>query len=412
MSGSERPPLDPCSIFDLPVLTEALGSLGKNADHARTIQKHALKNHGRPWEEVSEGQDLPKAVIQMLKEGFVRTTSKVVERRESKDGTIKMVVQLQDGLEVETVVIPMSPGYATICISSQVGCAMGCTFCATGMLGLKGSLTAGEIVEQIVHARDACPKGNIRNVVFMGMGEPLMNYDAVLTSCCTLTDQKTFSMPSSSITISTVGVVSAIRRLARDAPWVRLAFSLHSPDQNDRKVIIPSANKYPLGDIISAIEYFSEKSGSRVMIEYTVLQGTNASESHAEAVGKLLEGKQVVVNLIPYNPTSVSEAYQVPPPEVVESMWQILVKKYKIKTTIRQQHGVDIGGACGQLAFQREGGTVLPDMEAYANKPKTSNQKNVKNKTVSKNTTENNNQQIVIFVLIVVFAWFSLNYVQ
>eukprot|EP01060_Flectonema_neradi_P040808 TRINITY_DN942_c1_g1_i1.p1 TRINITY_DN942_c1_g1~~TRINITY_DN942_c1_g1_i1.p1 ORF type:complete len:431 (+),score=87.00 TRINITY_DN942_c1_g1_i1:58-1293(+) len=406
MSGSERPPLNPGSVFDLPLLTEAVGSLGKNADHARTIQKHALKSNGKAWEEVSEGQDLPKTVIKMLKEDFVRTTSKVVERRESKDGTIKMVVRLQDGLEVETVVIPMSPGYSTICLSSQVGCAMGCTFCATGMLGLKGSLTAGEIIEQVVHAKDACPDRNIRNVVFMGMGEPLMNYEAVLTACCTLTDQKTFSLPSTSITVSTVGVVSAIRRLARDAPWVRLAFSLHSPDQEARKVIIPSANKYPLKEIISAIEYFSEKSGSRVMIEYTVLQGTNASEEHAEAVGELLEGKEVVVNLIPYNPTSVSEVYQVPSPEVVEAMWQILVKKYKIKTTIRQQHGVDIGGACGQLAFQREGGTLLPDMEAYANRPKPAKENHHQSKQIQRPKANIHIAVAMLSVIAAAMAWY------
>ncbi|KAJ9462232.1 putative dual-specificity RNA methyltransferase RlmN 2 [Diplonema papillatum] len=362
-AGPARPPLSPGSIFDLPVLLEALGSVGKNADHARTIQKHALKSVGQPWSTICKAQELPKAVVSVLDEEFLRLTSKVVERRESVDGTVKMLVRLQDGLEVETVVIPMAPGYSTVCVSSQVGCAMGCTFCATGMMGLKGNLTAGEIVEQIVHARDTCPERNVRNVVFMGMGEPMQNYENVLTAVRTLTDQKTFSMPASSITISTVGVVSGIRSLARDAPWVRLAFSLHSPDQNARKQIVPSANRYPLDSILDALDYYSSKSTSKVMIEFTVLKGTNDSPAVAHDVGRLLQGRNVVINLIPYNPTSVKESFQVPSPETVEGMWQILVKEYNLKTTIRHQHGVDIGGACGQLALQQEGGKVLPDVE-------------------------------------------------
>ena len=302
----------------------------------------------------------------MLDRDFVRLTSKIVERRESKDGTVKMLIRLQDGMEVETVVIPMSPGYSTVCVSSQVGCAMGCTFCATGMMGLKGSLTAGEIVEQLVHAHDCCPDRNVRNVVFMGMGEPLNNYENVLTSCRTFTDQKTFSLAGNSITVSTVGVVEGIRKLARDAPWVRLAFSLHSPEQDTRTEIIPSGHRYPLPTIIDAIDYFADKSKSKVMIEFTVLKGTNDSVDVASKMGQLLQGKNVVINLIPYNPTEVDQEFQVPEPEAIEAMWQILVKKHGLKCTIRQQHGVDIGGACGQLALQQTGGTLLPDIEDAA----------------------------------------------
>eukprot|EP01061_Rhynchopus_euleeides_P004690 TRINITY_DN13938_c0_g1_i2.p1 TRINITY_DN13938_c0_g1~~TRINITY_DN13938_c0_g1_i2.p1 ORF type:complete len:424 (+),score=178.58 TRINITY_DN13938_c0_g1_i2:91-1362(+) len=382
-SGAERPALEPKSIFDLPVLLEAMGSVGKSADHARTIQKHALKGKGQPWESVCKGQDLPKSVMELLDTDFVRTTSQVIERRESVDGTVKMVVRLQDGMEVETVVIPMSPGYSTVCLSSQVGCAMGCTFCATGMMGLKGSLTAGEIVEQLVHARDTCPDRNVRNVVFMGMGEPLNNYDNVLTAVRTFTDQKTFSLSASSITVSTVGVVEGIRKLARDAPWVRLAFSLHSPKQEARRVIVPSANRYPLDQIVESLDYFADKSTHKVMIEFTVLKGTNDSEEVAAEVGELLKGRDVVINLIPYNPTDVAEEYQVPAEETVEAMWQVLVKQYGLKTTIRQQHGVDIGGACGQLALQREGGTVLPDIEGTATSP-ASQRKKYANRPLSK----------------------------
>eukprot|EP00756_Hemistasia_phaeocysticola_P000136 Hpha_TRINITY_DN10098_c0_g1::TRINITY_DN10098_c0_g1_i1::g.84029::m.84029 len=363
VKGAQREPLHPAPLFDLPTLVAALGELGKSPDHARTIQKHALKTREASWESICKGQDLPKSVIRMLEKDFVRTTSSVTEKRVSTDGTIKMVVCLQDGLEVETVVIPMSPGYWTVCVSSQVGCAMGCTFCATGFMGLKGSLTAGEIVEQIVHARDAC-SGHVRNVVFMGMGEPLHNYDAVLTACRTLTDSKTFSMPRTSITVSTVGIVQSIRQMAADAPWIRLAFSLHAPDQDERVEIVPSAKRYPLGDILEALDHYAERGGDRVMVEYCVLRGKNDSEDAARRVGQLLRGRRVVVNLIPYNPTDVKDEYQAPSEETIEKMWKVLCHECGLKCTIRQHHGRDIGGACGQLALQRTGGTVLNDIES------------------------------------------------
>eukprot|EP01064_Diplonema_japonicum_P029642 TRINITY_DN4854_c0_g2_i1.p1 TRINITY_DN4854_c0_g2~~TRINITY_DN4854_c0_g2_i1.p1 ORF type:complete len:421 (+),score=116.33 TRINITY_DN4854_c0_g2_i1:72-1334(+) len=419
MSG-KRPVLEPKSIFDLPELVSALGEVGKNADHARTIQKHALKNRGESWSAVCKGQDLPKVVMQMLDGDFVRCTSTIIERRESKDGTVKLIIQLQDGMEVETVIIPMSPGYSTVCLSSQVGCAMGCTFCATGMMGLKGNLTAGEIVEQLVHARDAAGTNNtIRNVVFMGMGEPLHNYDNVLTAARTFIDQKTFSLPSSGVTISTVGVVSSIKKLARDAPWARLAFSLHSPEQETRKVIVPSANKFSLDNIIEAIEYFTEKSKSKVMIEFTVLKGTNDTPETAQKVGKLLRGKHVQVNLIPYNPTCVKEEFQVPSEEAVETMWQILVKQFDLKCTIRQQHGVDIGGACGQLALKRDGGKVLADMEGiyqppvkhYPNAPRggKSKQEKLKKKVVSSQHWIPIAVCVLVFMLSMLAQYYSMD---
>eukprot|EP01062_Namystynia_karyoxenos_P065333 TRINITY_DN5885_c0_g1_i1.p1 TRINITY_DN5885_c0_g1~~TRINITY_DN5885_c0_g1_i1.p1 ORF type:complete len:485 (+),score=148.02 TRINITY_DN5885_c0_g1_i1:105-1457(+) len=361
--GPRRPPLHPAPLFDLPLLVQSLGELGKSADHARTIQKHALRSPRQPWDSICRGQDLPRAVIDMLEQDFVRTSSTVVEQRESVDGTVKMLIRLQDGLEVETVVIPMTPGYSTVCVSSQVGCAMGCTFCATGTMGLKGNLTAGEIVEQIVHARDACPGRNVRNVVFMGMGEPLHNYDAVITACRSLTDTKTFGMPHHSITVSTVGIVQGVRDLARDAPWVRLAFSLHSPEQEERQVIVPSARRYPLTEIIAALDQYIEAGGERVMVEYCVLRGKNDTEDSARRIGELLRGRRVVVNLIPYNPTDVTDAFQEPSEEAVEAMYRVLCHGYGLKCTIRKHHGRDIGGACGQLALQRAGGRVLSDIE-------------------------------------------------
>lgn len=357
--GPRRPALRPAPVFDLALLTDALCSVGGTAEHARAVHAHALRHPRSGWGAI-KGYNLPKAALEVLDSDFTRTSSTVAERRESVDGTVKMLIRLQDGLEVETVVIPMSAAYSTVCVSSQVGCAMGCTFCATGSMGLKGNLAAGEIVEQIVHARDACPGRNVRNVVFMGMGEPLHNYDAVLAAVRTLTDPKTFGMPRHSITVSTVGVVGGIRNLARDAPWVRLAFSLHNPDQEQRQTIVPSASRFPLTDILAALDaYLAAGEAQQVMIEFCVLRGKNDTPADARRIGELLHGRSAIVNLIPYNPTDVTDAFQVPSNDAVLAMRRVLTDEFGHLTTIRRAHGRDIGGACGQLALQRAGGRVL-----------------------------------------------------
>lgn len=238
---------------------------------------------------------------------------------------------------------------------------MGCTFCATGTLGELGNLTVGEMCEQVAHANAVLGVGNMRcrNVVFMGMGEPLNNYDAVIGACEVM--RSAFGLAASKITVSTVGVIPKMLTLARDAPGTGLALSLHAPTQELRQTIVPTATAYKLNDLMRALdEYLASAPKMKAMIEYCVLGGVNDDETCAEQLGELLRGKEVILNLIPFNPTDTPAGHVPPKPEVVQAMVKILTKKYDIFTTVRHTMGDDIDGACGQLALK---GHVESDIE-------------------------------------------------
>ena len=204
-------------------------------------------------------------------------TSKVTSSSVSSDGeTVKLLVQLQDGLSVEAVIMTYSgngsddcasKSRATVCVSSEVGCQMGCTFCATGTMGLIAELTSGEIVEQLVHARSVKP---VRNVVFMGMGEPLNNYNAVAAAIRLMIHPQVFALKQRSITVSTVGVTHRLASLARDLPGVSLALSLHAPNQQLRRLIVPSAQAFKLDKLMAAVDAYTSATGNRVFVEYTL----------------------------------------------------------------------------------------------------------------------------------------------
>jgi adenine C2-methylase RlmN of 23S rRNA A2503 and tRNA A37 len=267
-------------------------------------------------------------------------------------------------------------GRNTLCVSSQVGCKMGCTFCATGTLGELGNLTSGEILEQVAHARRfAAAKGNgetdavafraaeasaaVTNVVFMGMGEPLNNYDAVCASLGLLSDARGFAVAPSRVTVSTVGVVPKMLALARDSPEVRLALSLHAPNQALREKIVPTATAYPLPKIMAALDAYlaaGTRARTRAMIEYCVLGGVNDEEAHAFELGELLRGRDVIVNLIPFNPTDTPMGHTPPTREAVQAMAAVLAgPPFGLRTTVRKEMGQDIAGACGQLALDKGG---------------------------------------------------------
>ncbi len=220
---------------------------------------------------------LPKAAVSVLEKEFVMLTSKVTNSSVSSDGeTVKLLVQLQDGLSVEAVIMTYAgngssedcsgKSRATVCVSCEVGCQMGCTFCATGTMGLIAELTSGEILEQLVHARAVKP---VRNVVFMGMGEPLNNYNAVAAAIRQMMHPQVFAIKQRSITVSTVGVTHRLASLARDLPGVSLALSLHAPNQQLRRVIVPSAQACKLDKLMAAVDDYMSTTGNRVFIEYT-----------------------------------------------------------------------------------------------------------------------------------------------
>eukprot|EP00884_Botryococcus_braunii_P021041 jgi/Botrbrau1/7620/Bobra.0159s0069.1 len=293
-------------------------------------------------------------------------------------------MRLQDGLKIEAVIMRYDPSPSagpgeyrkTLCVSSQVGCQMGCTFCATGTMGLLGNLTAGEILEQLVVARKLEP---IRNVVFMGMGEPLSNYEAVRAAVLAMTNPERFGLGRAHVTVSTVGVVPRIRQLAADLPGVSLALSLHAPDQSLRARLVPSARAYPLDRIMSAVRDYQATSRQKIFLEYVLLAGVNDGPEQAHALGQLAQSlPQAMVNLIPWNPVhSPGLDWGAPTPSATAQFQSILADTYRIACTVRQEKGQDISGACGQLVVERGGpaacgsGKVPPDIEELLPYPRT-----------------------------------------
>ena len=312
-------------------------------------------------------EEIPLWARNRAPETFSLLTTRIAVAETSGDAsTTKLIVELQDGHRVEAVIIRHLKGRraegkkglgATLCISSQVGCKMGCTFCATGTMGELGNLTTGEIVEQVAHARRIEPR--VRNIVFMGMGEPLNNYDAVVDAirCMSQSEnQMGFNIPCPKICVSTVGVIPNIYRFSEDCPTVSMALSLHAPTQEIRKKIVPTATAYPLDELMRCLDdYLAKSEKNSMLVEYCVLKGINDTKECARLLGELLGGKKVVLNFIPYNPTDVIAGHERPEMEDIQAMNTILREEYGMTTTVRQEMGSDIAGACGQLAISVNG---------------------------------------------------------
>jgi len=382
VSMAPRRTLSPKPLFDRALLLQAFETAGVKEMHAVKLWGHALRD---PDEDVRNVPDLPKAAAALLDPAtptFVRLSSTVDHAETSADGlTTKLKVRLQDGLAVETVIMRSDAGAesvvsnsgsggegdwargrnpsnrSTVCVSSQVGCQMGCTFCATGTMGLIGNLSSGEIVEQLLHALRHTPR--IRNVVFMGMGEPMNNWPAVVDAVKMMTDSRTFGLSARHVTVSTVGVVPRIRSMHQELPGVSLALSLHAPNQALRQQIVPSAKAYPLPRLMSAVAEYQAASGRKVFVEYVVLAGVNDGLEQAAELGRLLRGLDVTLNLIPWNPVyspaSSAMSFQAPSERSLEAFQACTRGEYGVFTTVRQEKGQDISGACGQLVLQAGG---------------------------------------------------------
>lgn len=362
--------LDPMSIFDEPSLLATLEEHEIKPVHAPAIYKYLLQTPGAQLADLDTVQGLPVGLGAILATRFCLLTSRVVSASTSSDeSTTKLLVELQDGLRVETVVIRHGASTArcvtgesrtTLCVSSQVGCKMACSFCATGTMGELGNLSTGEILEQLIHARAYSP---IRNIVFMGMGEPLNNYEAVVGAVRAMIDRQRFQLAPSHVTVSTVGV-PRMREFHYDLPKVHMALSLHAPTQALRAQIVPAGKGFPLSELMEAVDgYIASRANRRLLIEYVLLEGVNDSDTHAHQMGQLLKDRAVIVNLIPYNATEVLAQYRAPSRAQIHSFKAILWEEYHVMVTVRKTMGADKDSACGQLVLQKQptdsGGTGI-----------------------------------------------------
>ncbi len=294
--------------------------------------------------------DLPQAVWSELVRSFALPEPVICRRDRSVDGTEKFLLQLADGRQIESVFIPDTPSM-TFCVSTQVGCAMACSFCLTGRMGLLRNLTAGEIVGQVrVLARALDMLGTRFNVVLMGMGEPLHNYDETMKALRILADEHGLAVSPRRVTLSTVGLLPALERLAGEPVMPNLAISLHAPTDALRGQLVPINRKYSVADVIAACRRFPLKRRARITFEYVLLAGVNDSEACARRLAALLAGVRSKVNLIPLNPAP-GIPYERPSDEAIDRFARILADRH-LTVSVRRSRGRDIRAACGQLIVE------------------------------------------------------------
>ncbi|MCK8817817.1 23S rRNA (adenine(2503)-C(2))-methyltransferase RlmN [Natroniella sulfidigena] len=300
---------------------------------------------------IAEMKNLPKDLRKQLQQVAELEEFTVLNRQHSKDKTEKFLFQLTDGEKIETVYLPNQDGRRSLCISSQVGCAMGCNFCATGLQGLSRNLTAGEIVNQILMV-ERLTKERISNVVLMGMGEPLANYDQVLKAINLMNHDAGLNIGSRRITLSTCGLVPEIKQLADEKLQLTLAISLHAPTDQLRSQMMPINQRYPLDDLLAACDYYTKQTGRRVSFEYALVRGVNDSKDLAQKLASLLTGMLAHVNLIPINQVE-QIGYSKPRQEAISS-FKMELEKENIAVTVRRERGADIDAACGQLKAKED----------------------------------------------------------
>ena len=318
-------------------------ALGVPAFRGRQVAQALYKRFVRDFDDIT---DLPQSVRTRLANGFALAPCRVTKTDSADDGTTKYLLALPDDEVVEAVFLPYA-GRTTVCISSQVGCPMACSFCATGTEGLARNLTAGEIVDQVLCLQQLHPERRISNVVLMGMGEPLLNFDAVLKAIRLLHEEVGISLRH--ITLSTVGVVPNIRKLAAEDMPITLAVSLHAPNDALRSELVPLNDKYPIALLMDACRDYVATTRRRITFEYVLMAGVNDTAKEAHELGALLRREPLVsVNTIPYNTTDVQSRYRRPSPEATR-LFREIVASYGVTITQRAEKGHRIAAACGQL---------------------------------------------------------------
>ena len=326
-------------------LVQFLLDKGIKKYRADQIWQWLYKHKVRSFDEMN---NLPSELIQLLSDHFTLNTLELVLKHTSADGTMKALYSLTDGHLIESVLMRQHYGNS-ICVTTQVGCNIGCSFCASGLLKKKRDLTAGEIIAQVIETERLLNE-RISYVVVMGIGEPFDNYENLLKFLQTINHPKGLAIGARHITVSTSGIVPKIREYAHMGLQVNLAISLHAPNNEIRSKLMKINQAYPIEEVIGAIKYYLSVARRRVTIEYILIDGMNDSKEVAVELTKLLKGLNVYVNLIPYNEV-IESGYKRSKTENMEAFYDILMKA-KIQVTLRKEQGHDINAACGQLRSQ------------------------------------------------------------
>lgn len=323
-------------------LCEYFASIGQPAYRAKQVFKW-LSSGASDFDEMT---NLPKNLREYLTEHCFLGKIEVVDRAESKlDGTVKFLFGLDDGSCVESVVMKYHHGYS-ICVSTQVGCRMGCRFCASTIGGLSRNLTSGEILGQVISAQKELGI-RISNIVLMGIGEPLDNYDHVMTFLHNVNHPDGLNIGYRHISLSTCGLVDRIRNLAEENLPITLSISIHAPNNRIRDQLMPVNKRYPIEALIDACRFYCDKTGRRITFEYSMIRGKNDLPEHAEELAKRLRGMLCHVNLIPVNPVT-ERAFDRSGAEQIKTFQDVL-ERFGIPTTVRRHLGGDIDASCGQL---------------------------------------------------------------
>jgi 23S rRNA (adenine2503-C2)-methyltransferase len=326
---------------DLKLLDETLAELGEPRYRAGQVWKWAARGAAR----FGDMSDLPLGLRQTLSENVPFSTLTVQDEARAADRTVKVLFHTADGRSVEAVLMVYRDGRRSICLSSQSGCPLTCTFCATGQMRFGRNLTAAEILDQALHFRRLGP---VDHAVFMGMGEPMMNLDNVLAACEKLPD---LGITHRRTAISTIGWIPGIERLAANPMPIRLALSLHAADDALRTELMPINARYPLPDVIAACEAYYERKRRKVFVEYVMLAGVNDSFAQAAQLAAILDPRMFKVNLIPYNPTD--SGFTGSSPKAIAAFKDEL-ERHGLSATVRLTRGRDIDAACGQLAARTQ----------------------------------------------------------
>lgn len=326
-------------------LGEFFASLGEKPFRAKQVLEWVYQHGAKSFDEMT---NLSKLLREKLKERLAVFTSEIVRRSVSSDGTVKLLLKWPDGATSECVLIPEEPR-RTACISSQVGCPVGCRFCASGLSGLQRNLSAGQIVEQVlrVQAEAGAADARLSNVVLMGLGEPLANYNAVMQAVRTINAPWGPNIGARKITISTVGLPKQIRRLADEGLQINLALSLHAPTDELREQLIPWAEKISIADLVAACRYYFEKTGREITLEYILLHEVNDRRTHAQQLARVAGQLRCNINLIRYN--TVEGLPFARPTGDAAHVFQQELRNHGVNAHIRTSRGLDIEAACGQL---------------------------------------------------------------